>query len=962
MDEVYDLHRDEYSSYITYDKKKSKVLSWGEKCDKEDEDKVQIEISGEKLHQLFKTCKDKWSEDDRFLFTAASDFIGLSVEKLMKVENKNVRQIKDTGTLHYVFVVPSEWEEEIREDLIRPIFVRANLISEGDHKDRLLFCTDIESTYYSVIRKPYNNNLKLSRNTIIGVINAVEESKVSIKLNSSLIGNPLFDFSKSLLFPKLVASNSLYLTTNDVKNGIREFIKINFSFDAQEETIKNIMEEINPDSSYKIQRKNNVSDLNKFFIIGKGISVLDKKHETLIKSIRPIDICAEISKHLSNNLELLLPNKTVKEYSLLRLTTKISDYKVDKGLLDWSEYLFEYNRISFGSNYIIPIRLRNTEFDYSGVLGGAIQYLFEAIQNSDIYSKPRILPTEHSTTSSSIFLNTKPDAIFNIDISLESTALSFSLLDENGLVKDIRSHKYFVPGIPLRSLGSFFRFSEVTTLNVKSSFIASVKEHLTDKTNISSCELNKEVENILNFESHNKDLLVSTQQQVYIKAFILYQKNCQQLQQIMLFGTEDDLRDKDDSSKKLRITTHGEGLFPVIKQYFDLQFPLNSFFVVAQLYKSYVLLTLNQVVTESGLDNEYQEAIIIKEEMIPIPNIYDTLCFNMWKNITGDSSLIELCDTHTGYNDYELLEIFSLENQAEFTKNLEEYISKNILNETLNEQKADTATISLSTLCKCKVCLTANDITEISFRPVLQDIISLIFTSLIDKQLFEKYGYIHYVFNLIRFNYNPQFQHILTKILKDETDEFLYEERIDIAHYIFSKLSNQLLQPVLDQKPFLYKAFQVGALYHVYSENYGFGIKIRPRPDFCKFKNKISNSKIISVNEETGDKISITQIKRVFYLSSENTGTYLETRLFRLKKAYTLSFDKTVHAEDKLENIGGPSCSGIDHKQGHYIPFIVSILYKGHSFSISLALKNVGGEIKKRDCAILADPMTLAYF
>ncbi|GAA5798687.1 hypothetical protein HPULCUR_004092 [Helicostylum pulchrum] len=240
------------NSYITYDKQKLGVLSWGRKCDNEDGDTVQIDISGEKLHQLFKKGKDSWNEDDLFFLKAVSDFLRLSVEKWMKEENKDIKQIKDTDALHYVVVVPSEWEEEIREVLVRPIFVRANLVSKEDNRDRLLFCTDIESIYYYIIQYQYSNDLKLSRNTIIDRIIVVEENKVLIKLNLILIGNPLFDFSSSLLFPKLVASNSSFLTTNDVKNGIKEFIKIKFSFDAQEETIQNIIEEIPTGSFFEI--------------------------------------------------------------------------------------------------------------------------------------------------------------------------------------------------------------------------------------------------------------------------------------------------------------------------------------------------------------------------------------------------------------------------------------------------------------------------------------------------------------------------------------------------------------------------------------------------------------------------------------------------------------------------------------------------------------------------------------
>ncbi|KAI8047016.1 hypothetical protein BDF21DRAFT_425995, partial [Thamnidium elegans] len=43
-------------------------------------------------------------------------------------------------------------------------------------------------------------------------------------------------------------SNEMSLTSDDVKNGIREFIKIKSSFDAQEDTILNIMKELGNDT------------------------------------------------------------------------------------------------------------------------------------------------------------------------------------------------------------------------------------------------------------------------------------------------------------------------------------------------------------------------------------------------------------------------------------------------------------------------------------------------------------------------------------------------------------------------------------------------------------------------------------------------------------------------------------------------------------------------------------------
>ncbi|KAI9253742.1 hypothetical protein EDC94DRAFT_651273 [Helicostylum pulchrum] len=586
-------------------------------------------------------------------------------------------------------------------------------------------------------------------------------------------------------------------------------------------------------------------------------------------------------------------------------------------------------------------------------MSGATKYLFDAIHNSDMYCKPRILLTEPSLVSSSIFLKSKPDAIMSIVILLESTVLSFSLLDENGLAKKTWNHDYFLPDLlRLRPLGSFFKLSEVTTLSVKNWFTAFVDEYFVNDPpfffNSEYEEFHKdmmnEIEDILNVEKPNKDLLASVQQRVYIKEFVLiywiyineiisrklstitssnsnikigYAVNIDSILLKRLFSTEDDLRDiiyasnlvqKDDNSKKTQNCHTGRRALP------------------SQLYEGYVQLTLNQVVTESGLDNEEDpEAIIIQEEIIPTVNIYKSLCFNMWNKIAEDSSLIQLCNTHKVYNDNDLLGIFTLENRATFMNNFKDYISKNILCENLNAQKAGTTTLNVSTLCNCSICLTVGDIIEISFRPVLQDIISLVFTSLINEQLFGKYKNIQYLFHLIRFNYNSQLQPILMKILNDETDYFF--------------------------------------------EDYGAGIQITNSAINCTFKNKAPDSKVTLMDEERvfpflkmGDKISTCQENRVFYLNSKDTinDDYFDIIYFRLKKTDILKFNKSVYVKDASESISGPA-GEINIKQGCDIFFIISIIYKGYTSSISLGLKR-SGEGQHMHVTTLAEPMTLTRF
>ncbi|KAI9250389.1 hypothetical protein EDC94DRAFT_316831 [Helicostylum pulchrum] len=197
-----------------------------------------------------------------------------------------------------------------------------------------------------------------------------------------------------------------------------------------------------------------------------------------------------------------------------------------QNLLNWLNYMLEYNRISFNAkNFIHKICWFGNEIGHQDIILGACRYVIDVIRNSDINSKPRILSEQNSTSAPSIFLTSKPGAIMNIDILLESTLLSFSLLDENGFVKEIWNNDYFLADISLRSLGSFFKFSEITTLHVKDSFIAFAEDYLmSDISSFSdfrNVEFNKEIENMMCKDSDAKDLLVSVQQQMYIKAFML---------------------------------------------------------------------------------------------------------------------------------------------------------------------------------------------------------------------------------------------------------------------------------------------------------------------------------------------------------------------------------------------------------------------------------------------------------
>ncbi|KAG2232832.1 hypothetical protein INT48_005700 [Thamnidium elegans] len=263
----------------------------------------------------------------------------LSVEELIKESNQ---EIKDTGALHYMFIVPSEWEEEIREAIIRPVFVQANLISIGDHSDRLLFCSDLESFYYDKFTP-------------------IDKEQVMIKLDLVSCVNTLFDFSGSMLFPKVVNSKSFVFSITHIKDSIGAFLKANSALRIQDKNLQSIIEAAF--SGVPSNLDENIDDrmvLMTPLITDTSKWGLDASQEAIVKSIRPYDIFVEID-----------------EYS--------SEIILDQNLVNWSKGLLEYNRMF--SN--LRIRLYEYHiaitFSFDFIHHGSIVYVREAIQNSDLY-------------------------------------------------------------------------------------------------------------------------------------------------------------------------------------------------------------------------------------------------------------------------------------------------------------------------------------------------------------------------------------------------------------------------------------------------------------------------------------------------------------------------------------------------------------------------------------------------
>ncbi|GAA5806592.1 hypothetical protein HPULCUR_012132 [Helicostylum pulchrum] len=706
---------------------------------KEDEDTIVVTNFYDKLYALFKKDKETWNEDDTFLMKAVSDYLPLEIDYIIRLRKLETESL-------YAFIVPSEWEEEIRDDIIRPIFVQSGLISNEDHQDRLLFFSDIESIFYKY-------SFERGDNTILCRITP-GEGKVDIKFDLIQTSSTLYNFPNAKLFPKVMKSSSVSVIADDIEDRIAHFLRINLFYVATDDDrvrnplkrflksklvpfyedwiIEDIMEQMNrwplpPLDEEDMKRYTET----KPWIIFQKRWMLTENQKQFIMSLSPLSVCAGISSFLFSDLKDMFSNNSTKSYKFLLVTDKYT-YGFDQSEsvnLTWLEYILEYNRRSL--NYIVTnIDPLESDIEPPFLLKGAGIGIFEAVRHSVMYGKPLIMQSEDLSTSSSVFLNSKPDVIVNLDISLGSTLLTYSLLNKDGLIQQILDHDYLIAD-------KFIPFAERYLLG-----------DLADCTSDDGVSIKKdllfEMKALLNKELSNGEALISTYKPKYINAFVLmymiyikeeilnklpdhlisdhtdmkigYAISIEAMLLNNTIGTKDSFRDiifasglvpKDDDSKKLRITTQGEKILPAIQKSLKPEFSLKSYFLVCQLHEDYVQLSLHQVVTAPSSEEEEQESIIVQDEILDIPNIYDTLCTSMWQNLVQDSSLVELCEMHITSDDNEILDLFSSKTKTEFFANLKNHISDNVrvvLQNNLGTQNtADTHAVKLNSSCNCKI-------------------------------------------------------------------------------------------------------------------------------------------------------------------------------------------------------------------------------------------------------------------
>lgn len=95
------------------------------------------------IYRIYKKAEEDRDVKDDFILEAFSSVLASVVEQKIFKSTADTSNSMIMKCVHYIFIVPTEWEYEIRNSIILPVFKKAGLIHNDDHTCKLIFDTEL---------------------------------------------------------------------------------------------------------------------------------------------------------------------------------------------------------------------------------------------------------------------------------------------------------------------------------------------------------------------------------------------------------------------------------------------------------------------------------------------------------------------------------------------------------------------------------------------------------------------------------------------------------------------------------------------------------------------------------------------------------------------------------------------------------------------------------------------------
>lgn len=131
--------------------------------------------------------------------------------------------------------------------------------------------------------------------------------------------------------------------------------------------------------------------------------------------------------------------------------------------------------------------------------------------------------------------------------------------------------------------------------------------------------------------------------------------------------------------------------------------------------------------------------------------------------------------------------------------------------------------ISVNTSCSCKIILSINTIFEVAFKPIIENVVSIISSTLVNEAIFGKYLVkTQFILGDFFSKYrNTLLRQKIESTLQTASDIGIEKKELGTISFVLLESKNYLLQPEIGDHHFLHDIFCKGCLHQVSHENYG---------------------------------------------------------------------------------------------------------------------------------------------
>ncbi|KAI7893683.1 uncharacterized protein EV154DRAFT_139599 [Mucor mucedo] len=369
--------------------------------------------------------------------------------------------------LCYVFTIPTGWNENIKEELIRPLFIKSGVLNEEDDQGRLIFFTDLELNFrYLQSRRFREFNVAMNQGHQYIIMSLYFQQEIRVNLNLVSAQYPSFKTVDSGYVPQLLKDFhfTISLRSHNVKSSLttclEKFCDSELVLKIIDQMLQILEETIS--RTYVERFRETMSD----FILGRPLSyqpffsinleyAYDSKYgkkefDLMINNIRSFTmgnvyeaLIPSVAKSCMNGISTLLQGTdNIKSRSLVIFHT--DDVNIDKRMVavlglvkKWSKTRskqkdspYELIGESIGDDQYFVY-----EFDATHRMKMASVFVRKHMNDYNIRRDPIILPRDSSNEEYGSC--SKPVYFINIDLLPTKNKITLTYVDEKSRVKQI---------------------------------------------------------------------------------------------------------------------------------------------------------------------------------------------------------------------------------------------------------------------------------------------------------------------------------------------------------------------------------------------------------------------------------------------------------------------------------------------------------------------------------------------